>query len=203
MCKKLKSLLVAGLLVVGMSGSVFANEIPQGPFVSYKTHPTLLDESSEAVFQNGAIVVDVSKEELSEQDVFHYSLEWNSHKFKMNKLILFLEDGSTIEEDLNSVSGVAQTEDVEGKENFKIFKSQTATSSGSNIVKIQVEYEYGTDTDGDGIPDFKDDTPVEPEEPEIHDPETGDSSLVTVVGASVITLSAAGLFILNKKKEDE
>ena len=29
MNKKIKSLIVAGLLVVGMSGSVFANEIPQ------------------------------------------------------------------------------------------------------------------------------------------------------------------------------
>ena len=203
MNKRIKSLIVAGMMVVGMSGSVFANEIPQGPFVSYKTHPTLLDESSEAVFQNGAIVVDVSKEELSEQDVFHYSLEWNSHKFKMNKLILFLEDGNTIEEDLNSASGVAQTKDVEGKENFKIFKSQSATSSGSNIVKIQVQYEYGTDTDGDGIPDFKDDEPVTPGKPEISDPETGDSGLITVVGTSVATLSAVGLFLVNKKKEDE
>lgn len=204
MNKKLKSLLVAGLLVVGMSGNVFADEIPQGPFVSYKTYPTLLDESSEAVFQNGAIVVDVSKEELSEQDVFHYSLEWNSHKFKMNKLILFLEDGSTITEHLDSASGIAQTEDVVGKENFKIFKSQTATVSGSNIVKIQVQYEYGTDTDGDGIPDFKDDEPVTPPgKPEISDPETGDSGLITVVGTSVATLSAVGLFLVNKKKEDE
>ena len=204
MSKKIKSLLIAGLLVLGMGGTAFANEIPQGPFVSYKTHPTLLDESSEAVFQNGAIVVDVSKEELSEQDVFHYSLEWNSHKFKMNKLILFLEDGRTLTEHLDSASGIAQTKDVEGKENFKIFKSQTATISGSNIVKIQVQYEYGTDTDGDGIPDFKDDEPVTPPgEPEISDPETGDSSLITVVGTSVVTLSAVGLFLVNKKKEDE
>lgn len=204
--KRIKSLLVAGLVILGMSGNVFAAEVPKGPFTSYQTYPTILDESSEAVFQGGAIVVDITEleESTESQDVYHYSLEWNNHKFKMNKLILFLDNGDKIEENLNSGSGIAQTKDVEGKQNFKLFKSQTAVAEDAKIVKIQVEYDYGTDTDEDGKPDFKDDKPTVPDtpnKPEKVDPETGDAGVAGLLLAAVGI--GTGLVVVNKGKDDE
>lgn len=204
--KRIKSLFVAGLVILGMSGNAFAAEVPKGPFTSYQPCSAILDESSEAVFQNGAIVVDIIEleESTESQDVYHYSLEWNNYKFKMNKLTLFLDNGDKIEENLNSASGIAQTKDVEGKENFKLFKSQTAVAEDAKIVKIQVEYDYGTDTDGDGKPDFKDDKPTDPDnpsEPEKVDPETGDAGVAGLLLAAVGI--GTGLVVVNKGKDDE
>ena len=198
--KRIKSLLVAGLVILGMSGNAFAAGESTSQFTSYQLCSTILDGSSEAVFQNGAIVVDIIEleESTESQDVYHYSLEWNNHKFKMNKLTIFLDNGKTIVEDLNSTSGIAQTKDVAGKENFKFFKSQTAVAEDAKMVKIQVEYDYGTDTDGDGKPDFKDDKPTEPEKV---DPPTGDAGVAGLLLAAVGI--GTGLVVVNKGKDDE
>jgi hypothetical protein len=70
----------------------------------------------------------------------------------------------------------------------------------ANLIKVEVEF-VPVDKDNNGIPDFKDSKPVDPNPEEIKDPETGDTSIMPIVVTAVV--SAAGLFVLNKKDDEE
>lgn len=202
--KRIKSLFVAGLVILGMSGNAFAAEVPKGPFTSYQTYPTILDESSEAVFQDGAIVVDIKLDESSdEQDMYINNIKWNAHKFNVKKVIYTFSDNTTHEYDFATSYGSRVT-DVEGLENFKQLNDSFAYTKGFKITKIQVEYDYGVDTDKDGKPDFKDDKPTDPDtpnKPEKVDPATGDAGVAGLLLAAVGI--GTGLVVVNKGKDDE
>lgn len=202
--KRIKSLFVAGLVILGMSGNAFAAEVPKGPFTSYQTYPTILDESSEAVFQGGAIVVDVSIDDSYDgQDVYMYKVLWNPNKYDVTKITLILDDGHEISTDLTSEHRPS-TKDSTEVEGFKVFEDQRAYAKGKKVIKIQVEYDYGTDTDEDGIPDFKDDNPTVPDtpnKPEKVDPPTGDAGVAGLLLAAVGI--GTGLVVVNKGKDDE
>jgi hypothetical protein len=73
------------------------------------------------------------------------------------------------------------------------------------LTKVNVYFNL-VDSDKDGAPDFKDDTPKpeepeEPKDPNVKDPETGDASMIAVVGIAVA--SAVGLYAVNKKDDEE
>ena len=65
MNKKIKSLLVAGLLVVGMSGNAFAAEEAELPAVSTSTisNPVFEDGKRVVELQGGLIVVEMTEKE--------------------------------------------------------------------------------------------------------------------------------------------
>lgn len=202
--KRIKSLFVAGLVILGMSGNAFAAGESTSQFTSYQTYPTISDESSEAVFQDGAIVVDVSIDgNYANQDVYMYEVLWNPNKYDVTKITLILDDGYEIYTDLTSEYR-SPTEDSTEVEGFKVYKGQGSYKKGKIVKEIRVEYDYGTDTDEDGIPDFKDDSPTVPDtpnKPEKVDPETGDAGVAGLLLAAVGI--GTGLVVVNKGKEDE
>lgn len=65
MCKKIKSLLVVGLLVVGMNGNVFAAEEGELPAISTSTisNPAFEDGKRVVELQGGLIVVEMTEKE--------------------------------------------------------------------------------------------------------------------------------------------
>ena len=195
MCKKIKSLLVAGLLVVSMSGSVFADNVYVNDALIVKN--IKLEEVF--TFQDGNVLLEL--DEASNTLLADLKISW-VEKYNITYVKLTLKDGTEVNVPMEKI-GVSRNDETGWIRNDLDLDELSLDASDINTVKIGIDYKYPEDKDGNGVPDFKDDEPVEPEDPEIHDPETGDSSLVTVVGASVITLSAAGLFIVNKKKEDE
>ena len=195
MCKKLKSLLVAGLLVVSMSGGVFADNVYVNDALIVKN--IKLEEVF--TFQDGNVLLEL--DEATNSLIADLKISWVEN-YNITYVKLILKDGTEVNVPMEKI-GVSRNDETGWIRNSLNLDELSLEASDVKTVKIGIDYKYPQDEDGNGVPDFKDDTPVEPEEPEIHDPETGDSSLVTVVGASVITLSAAGLFIVNKKKEDE
>lgn len=202
--KRIKSLFVAGLVILGMSGNAFAAELPKGPFTSYQTYPTISDKSSEAVFQNGAITVDVSIDDNYEsQAVYMYKVLWNPNKYDVTKITLILDDEHEISTDLTSEQRPS-TKDSTEVEGFKVFEDQGAYEKGKKVKEIRVEYNYSanvTDTDENGKPDFKDDNPIDPEKPVKVDPETGDAGVAGLLLAAVGI--GTGLVVVNKGKDDE
>ena len=206
--KRIKSLFVAGLLIAGMSGNAFAAELPKGPFTSYQTYPTISDKSSEASFQDGAIVVDVSIDgNYANQDVYMYEVLWNPNKYDVTKITLILDDGYEIYTDLTSEHR-SPTEDSTEVEGFKVYKGQGSYKKGKIVKEIRVEYDYSanvTDTDENGKPDFKDDNPTDPDTPnkpvKVDDPSTGDAGVAGLLLAAVGI--GTGLVVVNKGKDDE
>jgi LPXTG-motif cell wall-anchored protein len=87
------------------------------------------------------------------------------------------------------------------QENSNVHKSDAIDMKiNANLIKVEVIF-MPIDKDNNGIPDFKDSKPVDPNpEEEIKDPETGDASMIAIIG--IAAASAAGL-VLTRKKDDE
>ena len=217
--KKIKSLLVAGLVIMSMTGAVFANEGTASWRDTIKTatvitNPDLDGEVKE--IQSGFIKIKLTEEKRIVSDIIdgvcqdvektyiQYTVEWDSSVFHILG-INFNENNIS-----QTFSGVTGDE-------WKTCSGEVELRNDggySNILEsVQLTYAVNnTDTDGDGIPDYKDDTPNgDPEEPgdedpeekdpeETYDPETGDASIMPLVATAV--LSAAGLFVLNRKDEE-
>lgn len=195
MNKKIKSLIVTGLLMVGMCGTAFADNVYVNDALIVKN--IKLEEVF--TFQDGNVLLEL--DEASNTLLADLKISW-VEKYNFTYVKLTLKDGTEVNIPLEKI-GVSRNDETGLIRDTIDLDDLGLDAKNVKTVKIGIEYKYPQDEDGNGVPDFKDDEPVEPEDPEIHDPETGDSSLVTVVGASVVTLSAAGLFIVNKKKEDE
>ena len=230
MNKKIKTLLVAGLLVVGMGGKAFAAE----PFVSKIENPQIEEGVQKDIsFQDGAILLNVNQ---GDGYYYYITTNWDSTKFKVISVTTYFEDGSYI---------INETQFKDGEDCATIikegdlYKVNLTNDLNQKIVKVEVKYD-AVDSDGDGVPDFKDDEPVappvdpeeppvdpeeppvdpeeppvdpeeppvDPEEPpveepkeEITDPETGDSSVMLLAGTAVI--SAGGIYVLTRKKDEK
>ena len=198
MNKKIKSLLVAGLLVVGMSGNVFADDdtpiVP--PHESSITHIVLGDEYS---LQDGGLKVTLDPSGVL---ILKTSLDFNENYNLLNVMIT-LDDGTVENVTIDKFTTYGVGDGIEYQLNLASGKIDRLDV---DAVKVCFEYADSTDSDNDGVPDFKDDEPVNPEppveeEPEINDPETGDSSLMFVVGTGVV--SAVGLYAITRKKDEE
>ena len=155
MNKKVKSLLVAGLLIVGMSGNVFADgngndgcKVPglRGEHEGNSHHITNITEA-----------------------------HWNEYVANFNA----------------SNDGKFKIEPSGNK--FKVIN--LATGKQIEIIHVDFNKEL-TDEEKEA----KNGDPVVPNLP-TDDPETGDASML-VVGGSVIA-AAAGLYMLNKKDDEE
>lgn len=186
MFKKVKCLLVAGLLVLGMSGNAFAAETPA---VSTIANPKFEEGEFNKQLQEGNIVI-----KATEQDGYYYyvTTEWNSDKIKVIDVKLHFEDGSVVyNEALFKEDKCGVVQDKEGWKYVNL-----VNDVDKKVVKIEVVFEPVKGNDP-VVP------PVEPEpEEEVKDdPQTGDSSILLYVGTA--TASIGGLYVLTRKKEDK
>lgn len=192
MFKKVKCLLVAGLLVLGMGGNVFADDVQQA--VSTITNPKFVEGEFNKQLQDGNIVI-----KATEQDGYYYyvTTEWNGEKIKIIDVKLHFEDGSVVfNEALFKEEACGVVQDKEGWKYVNL-----VNDVDKKVVKIEVVFEPVKGNDP-VVPPVE--PPVEPEEPEEEvkdDPQTGDSSMLLYVGTAAASIG--GLYVLTRKKEDK
>jgi hypothetical protein len=203
--KKIKSILVAGLVIMSMTGAVFAEgeTVLGDPVVSTITNPKFTNNKAVIELQNGDIVI-----EITESEGFYYytTTTWNATKLQVIDVITTFE----YKDDPNTSSnegGLGSTyhealfnEDKCGvvldKETHKYVNM--VDDNDAKLVKIEVKFaaiksDEGTEP-GPG-------TEQEPEQ-EIDDKTpTGDASIMPIVVTAAV--SAAGLFVLNRKDDEE
>jgi LPXTG-motif cell wall-anchored protein len=192
--KRIKSLLVAGLLVLGM-GFAKVDSFALEPITSTITNPKLIENKKTISLQGGSIIVEVTKTE----DGYIFKPRWDSNKFKVLDIKAHYDDElNTV---INSESYFVSSKCYPIEENSNVYKSDAIDMKiNANLIKVEVIF-MPIDEDNNGIPDFKDSKPVDPNpEEEIKDPETGDTSMIAIIG--IATASAAGL-VLTRKKDDE
>jgi hypothetical protein len=192
--KRIKSLLVAGLLVLGM-GFAKVDSYALEPITSTITNPKLIENKKTISLQGGSIIVEVTKTE----DGYIFEPRWDSNKFKVTDIKAHYDDErNTV---INSESYFVSSKCYPIQENSNVYKSDAIDMKiNANLIKVEVVF-MPIDKDNNGIPDFKDSEPVDPNPEEIKDPETGDTSIMPIVVTAVV--SAAGLFVLNKKDDEE
>lgn len=196
MNKKIKSLLVAGLLVVGMSGNVFAAESDL-PSISTSTitQPKFEDGKRVVELQGGLIVVEMTEKENGEYDVV---VKWKEESIKILGVKTYYENGSIDHTNYFEELYHCNTLGEEGEFVFGKVLGGGEGFSGplGELVKVEVTFENLTKGDEPVVP------PEEPEVPEeeIDDPETGDAGMM--VGVVSVALASLGLVVVNKKKDE-
>ena len=198
MNKKIKSLLVAGLLVVGMSGSVFANET-ELPKVSTSTitNPSFEEGRRVVELQGGMIIVEMVEKENGEYEIL---TKWDAEGIKIIGVKSYYENGSIDHTNYFEELYHCNTLGEEGEFVFgKVLGGgMGVTEPLGELVKVEITFENLTKGNEPVVP--PEEPPVIPEE-EIDDPETGDASSLMVVGTAIA--SAIGIYTLNKKDDEE
>ena len=200
--KRIKSLLVAGLVMLGMG---FA-KVDSYAAETLKSEITDIDfakgeEQKVITLQHGYITVTINRDADGIYDVI----------VEYDKTVLNVIGIDSLFEAGNLYSDFNTCYDVEYKENKVVvtIKDVNSVSEGFNpvgeLVGVNVHFVL-VDSDNDGVADFKDDTPTpeepeKPKDPNVKDPETGDAGIMSIVAVAVV--SAAGLFALRKKDDEE
>ena len=195
MNKKVKSLIAAGLLVFGMAGSAFAAE-SELPSVSTSeiTHPKFEDGKRVVELQGGLIVVEMTEKENGEYDIV---VKWKEESIKILGVKSYYENGSIDHTNYFEELYHCNTLGEEGEFVFGKVLGGGEGFSGplGKLVKVEVTFENLTKGDEPVVP------PVTPPEEEIDDPETGDAGIM--VGVITVAAASVGLFVINKKKDEE
>ena len=200
MSKKIKSLIVAGLLMVGMCGNVFANE-NNLPSVSTSIieYPEFNDENKAHVsLQADGIQVNITKNDDGTYDI---RVEWDSTKFNVTGLKSFFENGNLVSDDFFNPEYHCANILKEGDKCIVSLEGLGDVPEGLNpmgeLIKVEVTFENLTKGSNPV-------TPGDPEEPKntekITDPETGDSSSMIFVTTALVS---AGALLITKKKDEE
>jgi LPXTG-motif cell wall-anchored protein len=200
--KRIKSMLVAGLVILGMgfakvdsfAAETLKSEITDIDFVEG-------EEQKVIELQQGYITVTINREADGKYDVI---VKWDKTMVNVIGIDSLFESGNPLYSDFNTCYDV----EYEGNNIIVTIKDVNEMPEGFNpvgeLIGVNVHFTL-VDSDNDGVPDFKDDTP-KPEEPEkpkdpnVKDPETGDASMIAIIGIAVA--SATGL-VLTRKKDDE
>ena len=219
--KRIKSLLVAGLLVFSMSFAK-VDSFAAEPLVSKVTNIEFVkgEEQKVVKLQHGYITVTMNKNAEGKYDVI---VKWDKTVLDVVKVESILET-NTLFSDLNT----CYSHEDDGQyitiviKDVNIGPEAFGSPNYGELKGVNVYFNL-VDNDKDGEPNFKDDTPngpeEEPEEPPVdpedpnpeepeqpkepnkEDPETGDASMIAVVGIAVV--SAAGLYIVSRKEDEE
>ena len=195
MNKKVKSLLVAGLLVFSMAGSAFAAEESELPSVSTSTitHPKFEDGKRVVELQGGLIVVEMTEKENGEYDIV---VKWKEESIKILGVKSYYENGSIDHTNYFEELYHCNTLGEEGEFVFGKVLGGGEGFSGplGKLVKVEVTFENLTKGDEPVVP------PVTPPEEEIDDPETGDAGMM--IGVISAAIASVGLVVINKKKDE-
>ena len=192
MNKKLRTLLLAGLLTLGMSTVTFANE-SELPAVSTSTvtHPKFEDGKRVVELQGGLIIVDMTEKENGEYDIV---VKWKGESIKILGVKSIYENGTIDHTNHFEELYHCNTLGTDGEFVFgKVLGGGDGFSGPlGKLVKVEVTFENLTKGDDPIVP------PQEPDE-EIDDPATGD---VTTIGFLVAgALATIGLCKLKKDEE--
>ena len=208
MSKKIKSLLVAGLLVLGMgfakTDSFAAKE--EADYVSKISNIEFIQGETQKVetLQHGYITVTMNRDAEGKYEII---VKWDKTVldvvdvesiFESNTLFSDLNTCFSHEDDGQYITIVIKDANI-GPEAF-------GSPNYGELIGVNVYFNL-IDNDKDGIPNFKDDTPngetpeepEEPKDPNVDDPETGDASMIAVAGLAVV--SVAGLYLIRKDEE--
>ena len=212
--KRIKSLLVAGIVILGM-GFAKVDSFAAETLTSAISNIDFVEGETQKVvtLQQGYITVTIKNND----GVYDVVVEWDKTMVNVIGIDSLFENGDSLFSDFNTCYDVVYNENKV----IVTIKDVNVVPEGFNsvgeLVGVNVHFTL-VDSDGDGVPDFKDDTPnpgpggeepdpedpVEPEEPvnpDIDDPETGDASIMPIVVTALA--SAAGLFVLSKKDDEE
>jgi hypothetical protein len=192
MFKKVKSLLIAGLLVVGM-GFAKVDSFAAGadPLISKITNIEFVSGEQQKVetLQQGYITVTMNRDANGKYDVI---VKWDKTMVNVIGIDSKGELGN-----LYSDFNTCYDNKEEGNYIIVTIKGINENPSLGELKEVYVHF-TPVDSDGDGVPNFKEGTPVNPE---IKEPETGDASIAII--ASSVVAASAGLYLLNRKKDDD
>lgn len=203
MSKKIKSLLMAVLLVIGMGFAKvnsFAEETKAftEKFISEIRDIDFVKGEKEKIItiQQGYITVTIKNND----GVYDVIVEWDKTVVDVVGIDSLFEKGSQYS-DFNTCYDVK----YDGNKVIVTIKEVNVVPEGfdpvGELTGINVHFKLA-DLDGDTIPDFKDDLPEgNPKDPNTKDPETGDASMIFVVGVAVT--SAVVLYVTRKKDDEE
>lgn len=201
--KRIKSLLVAGLLVFSMSGAVFANEdgIVDKNGVATIENPKFNAEGKREITKailNGDIKVSLTKKE---GDLYDILISWDSTKVNVTGMKTFFENGTTDNSNYFDPEYHCANIIKEGniyKVSLENLGGMGVTKLLGKLVKVEIYYEAVKGSDPVVPPTEPD---PEPEEKITDEPVTGDASIMPIV--TVAAVSAAGLFALRNKDDEE
>jgi hypothetical protein len=203
--KRIKSLLVAGLLVFSMAGGVFADEVelPDNGTAIIK-NPDFGDFMNKTYeLQDKFIILKLTRHSSGEDsyDDYQAHLTWDAEKYEVTHIKMVYEDESFTERDImiKAAEGKDCYVAVLGEDGKYRVSPIGDDVSGKKLIRVEVTFKNLTKGNNPVEP------PVEPpkEEPkeEVYDPNTGDASIMPIVATAI--LSAAGLYVVCKKDDEE
>lgn len=204
MSKKIKSLLIAGLLVLGMGGTAFANEVelPKVGTAVIK-NPAFEDGVRVVSLQDGLITVKITENEDGTYDIL---TTWDSTKVNVTGLKTIYENGNLVSDDFFNpdyhCANIIKEGDIYKVSLEGLAEVSEGFDSMGKLVRIEVTYENLTKNDEPVVPPKDPEPPVDPEptpEEEITDPETGDVSSTAFVATALLS---AGVLVFTRKKDE-
>jgi hypothetical protein len=195
--KRIKSLLVAGLLVFSMAGGVFAegdSAAADKNGVATITNPKFDAEGKRDITKailNGDIKVSLTRKEGNLYDIL---ISWDSTKVNVTGMKSTFENGTIGSENYFDPEYHCANIIKEGniyKVSLENLGGMGVTELLGKLVKLEIYYEAVKSSD-----------PVDPNPEKITDePVTGDTGTVLFVGGALV--SVAALYALNKKEDEE
>ena len=194
MNKKLRSLIIAGLLVVSMAGGVFAEGEDLPPTGTIEIDYPKFDGVTQRVFNElgGNIFLTLYKDTNTDENtgevssVYRAIIKWNPDAVNVTGVKMTYADGTTAYRDI--MTSAPEDQDcyvaIQDGDQFKV---NIQDNIEGELVKVEIMFE--------NLPG-----PTTPKE-EINVPETGDALLIVpglALGAGVITL-----YLTGKNKDDE
>ena len=200
MNKKIKSLIVSGLLMVGMCGTVFANEVELPKVGTAVIENPAFEEGKRVVsLQDGLITVTITENEDGTYDIL---TTWDSTKVNVTGLKTFYENGSIVSDDFFNpdyhCANIIKEGDIYKVSLEGLAEVPEGFDAMGKLVKIEVTFENLTKGSDPVEPPVDPEPPVVPEE-EITDPETGDTSSMVFVATALLS---AGALLITKKKDE-
>ena len=201
MNKKIKSLVVAGLLVMGMSGSVFANEVDLPKVGTAVIENPAFEAGVRVVsLQDGLITVTITENEDGTYDIL---TTWDSTKVNVTGLKTFYENGSIVSDDFFNpdyhCANIIKEGDIYKVSLEGLAEVPEGFDAMGKLVRVEVTFENLTKGSEPVVPPVDPEPPVVPEE-EITDPETGDASSMVFVATALLS---AGALVFTRKKDEE
>ena len=201
--KRVKSLLAAGILIFNISGTVFAEgtNLPAEGTIKIE-NPDFEDKTYKKFeFQDSNIILWLYKD----SDGYRANITWMKENYKVTGIKLIYDDGSFSEQDIMIPGEAAEGQDcyvaVPDGDTFVVGTQHKV--GDKKLVKVEIVFENLTKSDDPVTPPVDPNPTPDPEQPpeKVIDPETGDAGIMSIV--AVATVSAAGLFALRKKDDEE
>ena len=200
MNKRIKSLIIAGLMVIGMNGNVFANEVELPEVGTAIINNPAFEEGVRVIsLQDGLITVKITENEDGTYDIL---TTWDSTKVNVTGLKTIYENGNLISDDYFNpeyhCANIIKEGDIYKVSLEGLAEVPEGFDSMGKLVRIELTYENLTKGDEPVDPPVDPEPPVTPEE-EIIDPETGDVSSTVFVATALLS---AGVLVFTRKKDE-